>query len=330
MKKLIFFIISLCLAVNPVIAKVSDEMVLIREGEFIMGIDEKGLQDIFPEQMWAGGDRDIFLNEVPRHEVYLDDYLIDKYPVTLREFMEFIHATDHQMISVYLNKLLIQAEKTPQLFDSPVIGVSWFDAKAYAKYAGKRLPTEAEWEKAARGVKGRIYSWGNEYEIQNEAINEVARLRREQYASRFLPVGHKAVAFDRSEFGVYYMNNPPSEWTKTPYQAYQGNSYPENAYGRTFNLQDPRGKPFSAPAYVIKKCEVDIMGADYANPHYLRYCLLTPFRGYATPEYSSALAGFRCAKDVEKKGVIAKLTGWWQTYRKKSSLEDLYQKSQRE
>lgn len=301
-------------------------MVLIGEGEFIMGIDEKDLKDIFPQQMWAGGDRDIFLNEIPRHKVYLDDYLIDKYPVTLREFMEFIHATNHQMISVYLNKLIEQAGKNPRLYESPVIGVSWFDAEAYAKYAGKRLPTEAEWEKAARGGMGRIYSWGNEYKDQNAAINEVARLRREQYANRFLPVGHKAMEFDRSEFGIFYMNNPPSEWTQTPYLAYQDNNYPEDAYGRTFNLHDPLGKPFSAPAYVIKKCEVDIMGNDYANPHYLRYCLLTPFRGYATPEYSSDLVGFRCAQDVKKQGLIGKLTGWWQSYKQKNSLDDLYQK----
>ncbi len=329
MRKLLPLFIVLSLLVAPACTEIPDapdDMVLIPVGEFKMGIDEPDLQKVLHQQMWEGGDREIFLNEVPENTVYLGNYLIDKYPVTLRQFMEFIHAAQRQTVSSTLNKLITLAGTNyPELYDSPVVGVDWFAAAAYAKWAGKRLPTEAEWEKAARGVKGRIYSWGNDFDAQNAAIERVVSLRR-KLSNRFLPVKHEAMQFDKSEFGVYYMSNPPSEWTQTPYLAYKGNNYPEDVYGRSFSLVDASNKPFSAPAYIIKKCEIDIMGQDYANPHYLRYCLLTPFRGYATPEYSGELVSFRCAKDVEPKGFLGKLKAKWQSFRQKNSLDRLYQK----
>ena len=326
MKKILFLLISLFLFSAPALAGIPPDMVLIPAGEFKMGINESRLQKVLHQQMWEGGDREIFLNETPEHTVYLGEYLIDRYPVTLRQFMEFIHATKRMSVSKTLNELIKLASTTyPELYDSPVVGVDWFEASAYAEWIGKRLPTEAEWEKAARGVRGGIYSWGNDFDRQNAAIDKLIQTRR-KLSNRFLPVRHPALRFDKSEFGVCYLSNPPSEWTGTPYLAYRGNRYPEQVYGRIFKLVDAFNKPFSAPAYVIKKCEIDIMGQDYANPHYLRYCLLAPFRGYATPEYSSQLLGFRCAKDVRPEGFWAGLRAKWQTLRQKRSLAGLYKR----
>jgi formylglycine-generating enzyme required for sulfatase activity len=120
-----------------------EQMVFIPEGEFLMGSD-KGRTD-----------------EAPAHFVYLDGFWLDQYEVTNKEYFAFITDT------------LI---KPPRYWETghyppgqdlyPVVGVRWKDARAYCEWSGKRLPTEAEWEKACRGAQGHIYPWGNSRNIQ--------------------------------------------------------------------------------------------------------------------------------------------------------------------
>jgi formylglycine-generating enzyme required for sulfatase activity len=116
-------------------------MVYIPAGDFIMGND--------------GGFPD---DESPRHAVYLDAYYIDRYEVTNKQYKKFVRATGHRAPFHWINGNYALAEG-----DHPVVGVSWEDAQAYASWAGKRLPTEAEWEKAARGSDGRIWPWGDHW-----------------------------------------------------------------------------------------------------------------------------------------------------------------------
>ena len=119
------------------------EMVFVPGGKFLMGTDE----------LASAGDED----ERPLHEVEIADFYIDKYPVTNRQYYQFVLSDGYKPQGNW------QKYFEPGTADMPVRGVSWDDANAYCRWAGKRLPTEAEWEKAARGEDGRLYPWGDEW-----------------------------------------------------------------------------------------------------------------------------------------------------------------------
>lgn len=120
-------------------------MVLIPNGDFIFGLNRQK-------------------ESIPY------DFYIDKYPVTNEEYWKFIEETGYLMRGQGLNdqgKVSNIKERSNKIPDHPVTSVSWYDAFAYASWAGKRLPTSKEWEKAARGTDGRLYPWGFEFDINN-------------------------------------------------------------------------------------------------------------------------------------------------------------------
>jgi formylglycine-generating enzyme required for sulfatase activity len=123
-------------------------MVSIQAGEFIMGSD-------------AGRD-----DERPAHRVYLDAYELDRYEVTNAQFRRFLLATGGRPPRYWIGDAYPAGQA-----DYPVVGVSWDDASAYCGWAGKRLPTEAEWEKACRGTDGRLYPWGQAWEPKRANVD---------------------------------------------------------------------------------------------------------------------------------------------------------------
>jgi formylglycine-generating enzyme len=138
-------------------------MILVPAGAFLRGSDEEvGLP-----------------NERPQREVFVSAFEIDRLPVTFGDFAGFTEARGYTREELWSKEgwAFCQAEKLerPRFLGEeawthvtgprqPVCGVCWYEAEAYARFVGKRLPTEAEWEKAARGDDGRIYPWGDEWE----------------------------------------------------------------------------------------------------------------------------------------------------------------------
>jgi iron(II)-dependent oxidoreductase len=129
-----------CLA----ILDVPGGMVVVPAGEFLMGSD--------PQKDRAAGPQ-----ELPQHRVYLDTFKIDRYEVSNVEYLRFVLGMGMEWPKFWRGRPFPEKNAL-----HPVINVSWYEAGAYCRWVGKRLPTEAEWEKAARGVDGRIFPWGDE------------------------------------------------------------------------------------------------------------------------------------------------------------------------
>jgi formylglycine-generating enzyme required for sulfatase activity len=222
----------------------------IPAGKFWMGVD--GLQGLDDER--------------PRHEVFLDTYAMDLYEVTVGRYATFLKSTGR------LPPLFWDTVDLNEHRDRPVIGVDWEDADVYCRWAGKRLPTEAEWEHAARGTDERRYPWGHETPVQSLANYAIGA--RFSYSQTLMPVGHYEKG--RSPYGMYDMAGNVWEWV----QDWYGTNYYETSEER-----NPRG-PSEGQFKVLR-------GGSWSElPKYL----LTYGRFKLPPSTRNSYTGFRCAK----------------------------------
>jgi sulfatase modifying factor 1 len=167
----------------------TDGMVLIPAGEFTMGRTR-----LTPDDSTRMRPR-VLLDDRPAHKVWLDTYYLDAHEVTNREYAKFVSATARRPPYHWRSGQYPRAEE-----NLPVFNVSWDDANAYCRWAGKRLPTEAEWERAARGAReGLAYPWGDKMEKGKAQYN--------------VETGPVAVGrFPASDFGLFDMAGNVSEW----------------------------------------------------------------------------------------------------------------------
>lgn len=198
----------------------SVEMVLIPYGSFIYGIKKKSRDSIL--KILSTANLDIFAQEFEQQKRYLRSYYIDKTEVTNAQYDKFVKATGHRP-SRFKNSRIYGAP------DQPVVGIGWEDAKAYAKWAGKRLPDEYEWEKAARGLDGRFWPWGNASSPEN--YNGKAQ-------GYFAPVKVGSFKDGASPYGVLDMAGNVYEmttgkWMETSYAMRGGCYLNSGAYVRT-------------------------------------------------------------------------------------------------
>jgi formylglycine-generating enzyme required for sulfatase activity len=170
-------------------------------------------------------------DERPVRRVTLDAYSIDRYEVTNSQYTRFVAATGRRPPRYW-----IDGDYPPGLADSPVVGVSWQDALDYCAWAGKRLPSEAEWEKACRGTEGRLYPWGNNWRADDLNVTEACLVPGSQYLEALWPVlqtlpgsGQAGLfpvgSFPQgiSPYGALDMAGNAAEWVKDWYnsKAYQ-------------------------------------------------------------------------------------------------------------
>jgi iron(II)-dependent oxidoreductase len=234
-------------------------MAFVPAGEFIMGSDSD------------------FENERPKHEVFLDAFYIDLFEVTNAQYKEFIDATEYAVpyVTAFWAEPFNWRNNTyPRgKGDHPVVLVNWFDAAAYAKWAKKRLPTEAEWEKAARGDDGRVWPWGKTWDVNNCNI-------RESFINMTQPVN--SFEEGKSPYGCYNMAGNAMEWTDDWYWEDYYKNAPES---------NPPG-PATGTLKVLRGGAWDSNINLYARAGY---------RFYLPPNEKKADIGFRCAKDAPKK-----------------------------
>jgi formylglycine-generating enzyme required for sulfatase activity len=217
-----------------------ETMVLIPAGSFLMGSEE--------------GEAD----ERPLHTVYLDAFYIDSAEVTCARYARFLAETGHPP-----HPLWNPEYDRPE---DPVVGVSWYDAAAFARWAGKRLPTEAEWEKAARGgVDGRKYPWGDEID---------------KTKANFASFGITPVkSFEPYGYGLYDMAGNVGEWCEDWY----GDTYYSMSAG-----ENPRG-PQRGERKVVRG------GAWYNEETGLRIAN----RYKNAPDAGNFNTGFRCVQSAQ-------------------------------
>ena len=222
-----------------------------------------------------------FRDERPRHTVYLKEYWIDRYETTNTDYVGFVIATGAR--SALDNSCKTKGCKDGNLWDGvsypsmirdqPVIQVSWHDADAYCRWRGKRLPTEAEWEKAARGPSGRLYPWGNEPVSRSRAVYK----KKWQGINTLGSVGSHPKGV--SIYGVHDMAGNAWEWVSDWYQL---------DYYRSSPLSNPQGSPDG-------KYKIVRGGSWINNPDTLHGA----FRRWSLPEVRFNDTGFRCAKDSQ-------------------------------
>ena len=119
-----------------------------------------------PGEFWMGSEEEGRFDEIPRHKVYLDAFYMDKYEATGKDFEVYLDANpdQHPTITGW-----VERKVRDDMSARPVFGLSWERCSNYCSWKGKRLPTEAEWERAAAGLESRTYPWGNEVPDANRA-----------------------------------------------------------------------------------------------------------------------------------------------------------------
>jgi len=236
---------------------------------------------LIPGGSFMMGSNDALPNERPEHKVTLDAYYIDQYEVTLALYRKFLESGKHESPPTW------DDEAASTVGDRPAIGMKWADAAAYCQSVGKRLPTEAEWEKAGRGTDGRRYPWGHMQPFVDIAnynrgvwVNEAITLVAVTSGLEGMSVRHGLKEGGKSPYGLAHMAGNASEWVA-------------DWYDREYYQKSPEKNP-SGPAQGEKRV---LRGGSWAD---LPQALRVTARFSAEPEFEDRTIGFRCAMTAGK------------------------------
>ena len=225
-----------------------ESMSLIPRGEFVMGSNDHA-------------------DEMP-HNVVVDAYYIDKFEASNKDYKEFMKATGHAAPAYWDDPRLNNPEQ-------PVVGVNWYDASKFCEWKGKRLPTEAEWERAAKGPRGSHYPWGHKLDPEKANYG--------QNHGKTMPVD--SYPNGASDYGVYNMAGNVFEWVSDWY---------DPNYFEVSPALNPQG-PGSGVNFANQGAVKVLKGGSWLAP---ASSLHTSHRFWNQPENNSygVGLGFRCAK----------------------------------
>jgi formylglycine-generating enzyme required for sulfatase activity len=221
-------------------------MALVPAGEFTMGSTLKA-------------------DEKPVHRVYLSAFYMDKFAVTVGQYATYLEATDMAAPPEW------EIMNQPHHQKRPVVNINWSEAASYCKWVGKRLPTEAEWEKAARGTDGRLYPWGNEAPTRLHA-----NFGKKEWAGHMALVPVGMFEMGKSPYGIYDMAGNAWEWV---------NDWYDHDYYKQSPAKNPQG-PAKGKSKVVRG----------GNWLYVKDFLRSSFRFNADPSARQLGYGFRCTK----------------------------------
>jgi formylglycine-generating enzyme required for sulfatase activity len=239
------------------------EMVFVPAGPAIIGNDGREITE-------GRGN----LDETPRHTVQVASFLIDRYEVTNARYKRYVDMAGAPAPRHWKDGAIPEGKER-----HPVVYVSWFDAEAFCRWEGKRLPNELEWEKAARGPEGRTFPWGEKFAL--DKANTPQRWASLHEKGDTMPVG--SFEAGKSYYGAYDMAGNVWEWTQDWYLPYPGNQYPNSFYGHK-NRVLKGGSWYDCLSY----------GCGLSAPTYNR--------SRFTPKIRNNSFGFRCAVSADDEG----------------------------
>ncbi|MBI3994771.1 MAG: SUMF1/EgtB/PvdO family nonheme iron enzyme [Nitrospirae bacterium] len=236
-----------------------------------MGTDDIRLESIAEE---AGITKPWVLDAAPEHRIQLPSFFLDQHEVTNGAYFRFVEANSFPILPHWHDGRPRRDQER-----LPVGYVSWPEADAYCRWLGKRLPTEAEWEKAARGPDGWIYPWGYFFDYRRANVGGLM--------SGPAPVG--SFPNGQSPYGARDMIGNVWEWTADWYRPYPGGSYVSADFGETYRVA--RGNSWGGLGHFPKNVLEEVKAAQAR----------ATYRLYFPPNIAMEDVGFRCAKDAPKK-----------------------------
>lgn len=263
---------------TPIPTQITDDfgvpMALVPAGPFEMGGDvDFALEEC--EKQYIGCQRTSFEDREPIHTITLDTYYIDLYEVTNARYAECVDAGDCDLPRDSRSDTRSSYYGDSQFDDYPLVYVSWYDAQTYCEWRNARLPSEAEWEKAARGEEGYIFPWGNEFDgtLANFCDSNCEYYQKNvDFDDGYVdtaPVG----SYSANSYGLYDMAGNVWEWVSDWYDVYPGgNAEDSDDFGERYRVV--RG------------------GSWYADV----LSLMASSRGVYKPDLSNVNVGFRCVR----------------------------------
>ena len=262
------------------------KMVLIHGGTFEMGTDASNIPRL--QRLYGVGRADLFSAEVPRHTVTVSPFSIDVHAVTNAQFKKFVDKnpqwTEERIAARLHNGNYLKhwnGDEYPKgTADHPVVNVSWYAAVAFCHWDGKRLPTEAEWEYAARGgLNGKEFPWGDESATPTRANYSSSGIRNTSAVGSYAPNG----------YGLFDMAGNVWEFLADEWGPYNPDAQIDPVAGGDLFLDD---------SFLIVRTRRVIRGGSWGgSPVNLRVA----YRDSHPPEDARDFVGFRCAKSSIKK-----------------------------